>query len=234
MSKPKYHKLDHDLVRQLHTGLSDLAILAGACAEGCLAHQSVDPMEELRRELRSQSIRVEFCIAALLDRLECSERAVRKQSDLVAKTQQSAAASIVAASIGESFDPRGCFVYILWGDDPERPVYVGKSTNVLSRLGSHMQPSSAKGGLVRRVQLMRCRDRPTMDRTEVRLIHQYRPLLNVALLPHDHTNPNAAQSRAVSAAMADFDRLADVGLAEADDRAGAGEHAQHHDELVAG
>jgi hypothetical protein len=33
--------------------------------------------------------------------------------------------------------------------------------------------------------------------------------------------------------QADRDLLADVGLAEDDDRAGSGKHAQHHDELVA-
>ena len=90
-----------------------------------------------------------------------------------------AAAEIVSSAIDDSFDPTGCFVYILWGDDPDTPVYVGKSTNILSRIGNHMG-NRGKRDLTGRIQLLRCRDTAAMDETESRLIRHYRPKLNIA------------------------------------------------------
>lgn len=34
-------------------------------------------------------------------------------------------------------DPRGHYVYVAWGADEARPLYIGKSSNVLNRLGQH-------------------------------------------------------------------------------------------------
>jgi hypothetical protein len=77
----------------------------------------------------------------------------------------------------EFFDPTGFFVYLLWGEDPETPLYVGKSTNILGRLGFHM--NTAKRDPTQRIQLVRCATAQDMDDTEARLIGHYRPPLNV-------------------------------------------------------
>ncbi|MCW2652032.1 MAG: Excinuclease subunit-like protein [Mycobacterium sp.] len=76
------------------------------------------------------------------------------------------------------FDPRGYFVYLLWGDDPDTPIYVGQSRNILSRLGSHMKDEK-KRDMTRRLQLIRCPDETTMDNMERVLIRKHQPPLNV-------------------------------------------------------
>ena len=53
-----------------------------------------------------------------------------------------------------SFNPHGYFVFCRWGDDADCPTYVGKSTNLLGRLGSH---SIDKRAQIRRVTLLRCK-----------------------------------------------------------------------------
>ena len=74
-------------------------------------------------------------------------------------------------------NPLGYFVYLLFGDDPVKPVYIGQSRNVLARLATHMSDSE-KRDKTRRVQLVRCPDEATMDATERALIARYQPLLN--------------------------------------------------------
>lgn len=80
-----------------------------------------------------------------------------------------------------AFDPRGYFVYLLWGDDPDTPIYVGQSRNVLSRLAAHMRDNT-KREMMRRLQLIRCPDQQTMDSTERVLIRKYQPPLNNDLM----------------------------------------------------
>jgi hypothetical protein len=88
------------------------------------------------------------------------------------------AAALVAAAEGDSFDPVGCFVYILWDDDPNIPVYVGKSTHLMGRIRAHMRDAD-KRDLTRRIQLIRCQDVAEMEETERRLIWQYSPKFNI-------------------------------------------------------
>ena len=109
------------------------------------------------------------------ERRQLAERLTRSIED----SKCEAAAEIVTAAIDDSFDPTGCFVYILWGDDPDTPVYVGSSGNVLNRTGSHMG-DRRKRDQVRRIQFLRCQDAETMVETELRLIRHYRPTLNIA------------------------------------------------------
>lgn len=78
----------------------------------------------------------------------------------------------------DGFDPHGWFVYILWGNDPDRPLYVGQSTNVLSRLGSHLGQNERRA-TVRRVSLIRCDTRADMNEVEWDLIAGLRPSLNI-------------------------------------------------------
>jgi hypothetical protein len=78
----------------------------------------------------------------------------------------------------EVFDPHGFCVYLLWGNDEERPIYVGQSINVMGRVGSHM--TSDKGPLTRRVQIVRCASREQMCELESALIELYQPPMNIA------------------------------------------------------
>ena len=74
----------------------------------------------------------------------------------------------------------GFFVYILWGH--AGPLYVGQSTNLLARLGSHMS-DSGKRSETARIQLIRCADVAEMSSLERELIELYRPRLNKSLNP---------------------------------------------------
>src|SRR4051812_23425341 len=79
----------------------------------------------------------------------------------------------------QSIDPpHGWFVYILWGESPSRPLYVGQSTNVLSRIGSHMGDAE-KRRLTKRIDLIRCGSNDEMVAMEKRLILEWSPWLNV-------------------------------------------------------
>lgn len=81
----------------------------------------------------------------------------------------------------KGFDPTGCHVYVLWGDDDERPLYVGQSTNILSRLGSHLSDPK-KRRAVRRVTVLPLAANK-MDAVEAELIALHRPVWNVRLVP---------------------------------------------------
>jgi predicted GIY-YIG superfamily endonuclease len=78
----------------------------------------------------------------------------------------------------QTIDPAGCYVYVLWGADHEVPVYVGQSMNICQRIGAHMSDRE-KRALTRSIELIPCASADLMDRTELRLIREYRPLLNV-------------------------------------------------------
>lgn len=80
---------------------------------------------------------------------------------------------------GGFFDPSGFFVYTLWGfDSSERPLYVGRSTNVISRVGQHLQKSERRSK-VRCLTLLRLGDAEEMRATEERLIRFHDPEWNL-------------------------------------------------------
>src|SRR5208283_4700464 len=111
--------------------------------------------------------------------MDALEAARENREEAVSRARHAALARrIETTGIGEVFDPEGYFVYILWGAD-ERPIYVGQSTNILSRLGSHLGDRT-KRRLITKVQLVRCATRHVMDITEDDLIAHYRPQLNIA------------------------------------------------------
>lgn len=89
-----------------------------------------------------------------------------------------ALAGIAGGQLGDAFDPRGNFVYCLWGSDTDIPLYVGMSTNILARLGTHLNDAE-KRRRVERVTLIRCKTDRQMRQAEVRLIGEYQPPLNV-------------------------------------------------------
>lgn len=109
-------------------------------------------------------------------------------------------AGMTVASLDQAFAaPKGFYVYFLWGDDGERPLYVGKSTNVFSRLGQHASDGTGNGRVldlkhkgekeygqetrVTRVTLLKCETREIMDHAEVELIARFRPFHNGSQKP---------------------------------------------------
>ena len=111
---------------------------------------------------------------------ESADRHMRRAEALA----EHALADLVIEGAGDRFTPHGYFVYLLWERDDSTPIYVGKSTNILARLGDHMS-NPARRHRVRKVTLIRCKNQLTMDRTEDRLIRRYRPELNIAGVPLD-------------------------------------------------
>jgi hypothetical protein len=106
---------------------------------------------------------------------------------------------IFSADIGDTFkNPRGFFVYLLRGDD-DKVLYVGKSKNVLSRLGSHMQ-NRERHQRTQRIQLLRCPDESTMNVAERRLIRYHCPPWNTQGVPAGGYAAMAAEARRAAAA----------------------------------
>lgn len=99
--------------------------------------------------------------------------ALRKLNDTTAR--------IAADAIRDGMDPRGYFVYLLWGHDPDVPLYVGQSTNLFGRLGSHLNDHDKRDHIIK-VGIIRCADGMSMCETETRLIGLYKPPWNVQLV----------------------------------------------------
>jgi predicted GIY-YIG superfamily endonuclease len=91
---------------------------------------------------------------------------------------------LVMQNLDGRIDPGGFYVYLLWGDDETRPLYVGQSTNIFSRLGSHMSDPK-KRYRIQTVSVIRCETERQMGTTELRLIRKYRPELNTAGVSRD-------------------------------------------------
>jgi hypothetical protein len=172
----RFPPVDRESVRQLPAQIRELATLANS--------------DELSEQIIRCAMRTEFAIGSLLERLEAKESSAAGHAKRITQMEY-AHAQRMQAQIGNiaafhapksSFDPRifrGYFLYILWGDDAKQPVYVGQSTNILSRLSSHMN-DTLKRKLTRRIQLLRCKTAAEMVANETRLIRHYRPLLNKA------------------------------------------------------
>jgi excinuclease UvrABC nuclease subunit len=87
-------------------------------------------------------------------------------------------------------------VYLLIGDN-DKPIYIGKSTSITSRVASHRRDRAqheALGGrtkwqATRRVEVVECADRDEMNATERRLIAAHRPVLNKLDNPDDAYHP---------------------------------------------
>lgn len=101
-------------------------------------------------------------IGGLMERLERAEDVADLQNDNLTPDYK--------------LDPRGDFVYIL-RDGIGEPIYVGSSSNLLSRLGAHMDNRVKRSATVM-VEIIRCPDRDNMLHTERFLIQKYRPQFN--------------------------------------------------------
>lgn len=122
---------------------------------------------------------------AILHLRGAATRAERKQNAWVSArdaaeiriTTALAGQQAEALGDGDAFNPHGFFVYCLWGRDPDRPLYVGLSSNVLSRLGSHLGDGYRRKRITA-VTLTRFATHKKMVEAEVRLIAHYLPPWN--------------------------------------------------------
>lgn len=90
-------------------------------------------------------------------------------------------------------DPfNGFYVYAFWGEHETRPLYIGKSSNLHSRLGGHFN-TPEKRALVRHVTVVKCRSREHMDQVETELIQKHRPSWNKAGLTTSTGKPRRHQ-----------------------------------------
>jgi excinuclease UvrABC nuclease subunit len=79
--------------------------------------------------------------------------------------------------IFEFAEPTTPCVYVLWGEDEERPNYVGCSENVFGRIGHHVAMYPARA--IQRVEIITCVDKEHMCECEADIIKWYRPRWNL-------------------------------------------------------
>lgn len=78
----------------------------------------------------------------------------------------------------DGIDPSGFYVYLLWrAEGDSTPLYVGSTTNLLSRLGHHMADRS-KRPEVGWITFVWCVSREVMEAYEGKLIRKHRPPWN--------------------------------------------------------
>lgn len=75
-------------------------------------------------------------------------------------------------------------VYVLWGGNPDHVLYVGQSTNVLGRMGSHFGVL-VKRAKIKRATVYRASTKEEMDAEERRLIRLHRPPWNTIGVPKE-------------------------------------------------
>jgi hypothetical protein len=118
--------------------------------------------------------------------------ALRKDASqfLVLKDKELVSAELFATDsrgIDGGIDPVGYYVYLLWETrGGGKPVYVGKSANILNRLGAHLGDSS-KRSRIRWVTFIRCASEEAMRHREAQLIRKYRPEWNKSIPLEDGT-----------------------------------------------
>jgi predicted GIY-YIG superfamily endonuclease len=108
----------------------------------------------------------------------------------------------LALTAGNRFNPWGFFVYILWSN--ETVIYVGQSTNVFSRVGSHL--TSEKSSLLTGVSFIRCESEQEMLQLEWSLIRHYRPRFNLQVTKRRRKIAHRSRLRKVVAAPPWVDR----------------------------
>jgi excinuclease UvrABC nuclease subunit len=161
-----------------------------ALAKGVTADGLADALESTFQEVRQIAAvaqdRLDAARADLAREREAHARAMEEERAAHHRTRERASeriatkiTDIAADNIDGDFDPRGFFVYFLWGNETDRPLYVGKSTNILSRLGTHLT-DPVKRWQITRVTLLKCETAQRMDHTESRMIRHYQPPLNKA------------------------------------------------------
>ncbi len=111
------------------------------------------------------------------ERARCFDRKTDAQQFLAMKEKLRVRAELLASD-GDGIDPAGFYVYLLWAAGADDvPVYVGRSGNILARLGTHLGNPEKRAG-VGWITLIRCTSEAAMVRREGELIRKYRPAWN--------------------------------------------------------
>ena len=87
-----------------------------------------------------------------------------------------------------------CYVYIGWGHDRSRPLYVGKSREPLNRIGRHLRTTAWGADVVEWELLSFDSEMAALD-AEARAIHQLDPIHNVARGGSGGTRTRAVRPR---------------------------------------
>jgi predicted GIY-YIG superfamily endonuclease len=173
---PNNPELLKQLIQSVHDLTSDVTTLVRETEGG------VDPSSRiilLRAKINLLADDLSRVTQALAERLAYREQAALRAAERDEKMRKTMLEHIVATGIQERFNPHGNFVYLLWPRIGNVPLYVGRSMNVLSRLGNHMG-DQRKRTSTEEVQLLRCKTQAEMVRTELALIRKYNPPLNIA------------------------------------------------------
>lgn len=172
------------------------ALILKAALYGAAARGEIDDADALIRLLAPAAEEIETAATAELakkdaqiEALEASHAAQRAEWEdkLAVETKRAAQAEADAVSLtgtpqpGPLERPHGYYVYFLWGAGDEL-LYVGMSTNILSRLGQHLVRSD-RGWRVHRVTVQECPDEKTMRSVEARMIWHHNPPWNTVGIP---------------------------------------------------
>lgn len=173
--------------RQVPHRLGVLALVKIALLEAAARGEVVDPegvFHAIEDELQAQTAALEadldrktFVHVAHLRSIAANVERRESADDKAQAVMNRSLAQLADRQIDSSFDPRGWFVYTLWGADDIRPLYVGMSGNVLSRLGDHMRNPDRRYK-VERVTLISCKSEARARSVESRLIARHQPPLN--------------------------------------------------------
>lgn len=88
-------------------------------------------------------------------------------------------------------------VYILWGTDHDRPLYIGKSTSVWERLRAHLK-DPVKRAQVKYATILRFDTHTEMSEQERHLIRLHHPLWNVRGVPKQPKNGDQNSTSLIS------------------------------------
>jgi predicted GIY-YIG superfamily endonuclease len=145
-------------------------------------------VEQAKRHLEPAVLEIEAYANEQLDELQARIDDLERQlsmkdqeyaalDKLHRRSQDEAAVAAVAISRSPLENPWGFYVYYLWGDDGLL-LYVGKSTNLLSRLGQHVADKAKRRGIAH-ITVTEYLNEPVMIRAEARAIRALRPQWNI-------------------------------------------------------
>lgn len=111
-----------------------------------------------------------------------AERADEREANRSLRARQQVAAAIAethsSCLIDGIFTVPDFAVYQLFGEDHDQPLYVGESTNVFSRIGTHLTDPRRRAA-VRAISITACASLEKMHKLEAALIDKYQPAWNI-------------------------------------------------------
>lgn len=160
-----------------------------------------DRAEEILQHLMLDIYRLSTALAQRVTEAKADAARYREQAESEVRRArlhiEQALEGVVRVPLTDELDPHGFYVYLLWGTDRERPLYVGETTNLFARLGTHMSDRT-KRRQVERITVLKCRSHTVMNSTEWSLIRLYQPPMNSIGIGSggDRREPDAGAARA--------------------------------------